>query len=181
MSLAQTSVKALAVIPSQQNSPPYQRGKREHPNHKNSTKVLQRKHLGILVLAFKWISQHKTSVGHRRDTEDAMGTGRGEAGGLAGFVSLRGRVLASRDLPVYSEREPRGECPCGEEFRVSLMFAQGGFGGQNVATRTDGQRESCLDLERAADKCQRSDGDTWPIEHRSLSSKARSRRNHWCD
>lgn len=66
MSLAQTIIKA----PSQQNEPPYQQGRKEHLNHKNSTKVLQRKHLGILMFEFKWRSQHKMAVGHRRDTEN---------------------------------------------------------------------------------------------------------------
>lgn len=43
------------------------------------------------------------AVGHRRDTEDGVGTGGEVASGHAGFVSLWGRVVGSRHLPVYSE------------------------------------------------------------------------------
>ena len=38
-----------------------------------------------------------------RKTENMMGAGREAAGVHAGFVSLWGRVLAFRALPIYSE------------------------------------------------------------------------------
>lgn len=55
------------------------------------------------MLAFLWRSEYGMAVKHRRDTKDGVGTGREVACGHAGLVSLSGRVVGSRDLPVYSE------------------------------------------------------------------------------
>lgn len=48
------------------------------------------------------MEKYKMTAGERK-TENVMGAGREAAGVLAGFVSLWGRVLASRALPIYSE------------------------------------------------------------------------------
>lgn len=48
----------------------------------------------------------------QKDTGGVKGAGREAAGGHAGFVPFGDRVLASRDLPVYSEWEPKGKCLC---------------------------------------------------------------------
>lgn len=42
-------------------------------------------------------------MGHRRDTEDGVGTEREASGRYASFVSSWGRVVGTRDLPCYSE------------------------------------------------------------------------------
>lgn len=75
----------------------------EHLSHEHSTKVFQRKQLGILVFDFlieKYIKR-------QQDTENAMSAGSEAAGGHAGLVSIWGRVLASRASPIYSKLEPR--------------------------------------------------------------------------
>lgn len=55
------------------------------------------------MFAFLWRREYGMAVRHRRDTEDGVGTGREVACGHAGSVSLWGRVVGSRDLPVHSE------------------------------------------------------------------------------